>query len=428
VFSRLRQLLNQGGAQLRSSAPGLLGAEARLNGHSVYLAATDPGRARGAIGVAEARALSALLRQARQTGHPVILLLDSAGARVDEGLPALGAFRQLFREALLTRLAGVPMLALLGRSCFGGASMLACVCMRRAFGPDTRLGASGPAVIEAHEGKQRFDASDPARVSALFGASARRIVLMDDLFDVDSEDWPAVVSRWLATLDDSRPWDLRTAHAALETRLLHRGPLPPDECAGSALRERVAVLLPPGYDARFDGPVFSTAPGPARGKAVFAGCVSGSTVTALDCWRLSDRLLALANGHPGSPIVLVLDAQAHAPTVADETVLLSEYLVHLSLVIGRLARSGHRVALWLPGAASGAAYVAFASPADRVSVLPSARVSILPAAAQQRIIGEVLEQAIDVHAVLAAGVADAVLDSRLAAYAREQILRPGNTT
>lgn len=424
MSSTLTRLLDQLEVQSRFCAPGLLGGEARLDAHRVYLAATDPARARGAIGVAEAQALSALLVAARHARYPVVLLLDSAGARVDEGLPALGAFRRLFREALLTRLAGVPMLALLGRSCFGGASMLACVCTRRAFRADSRLGASGPAVVEAHEGTARFDSRDQARVTTLFGASARRALLPGDLFDVDSEHWAGVVTQWLGTISHSGSWDPPATHAALEDRLHRNGLLRADAPADPAMRDRAALLLPPGYDPVLQGTVFSAAPGPARGKAVFAGCLSGRTVTALDCWRLSDRLLTLGVEHPGCPVVLVLDAEAHAATLADESVLLSEYLVHLSMVIADLARSGHRVAVWLPGAASGAAYVAFASPADRVSVSPSARVSILPAVAQQRIIGQVLEQPLDVQTVLAAGVADAVLDSRLDAYARAT-LRPG---
>ena len=49
--------------------------------------------------------MSSLLARARDEGAPIVLLLDSSGARVDEGLPALGAFRVLLRETLLTRLA-----------------------------------------------------------------------------------------------------------------------------------------------------------------------------------------------------------------------------------------------------------------------------------------------------------------------------------
>jgi hypothetical protein len=237
------------------------------------------------------------------------------------------------------------------------------------------------------------------------------------LYDVDAERWPDVVAQGLSRISDAAAWDVQSAHASLERRLHRCGMLLADESADVTLRERVAPLLPPGYVPVCEGSVFSAAPVPGRGKAVFAGCVCGRTVTARDCWWLSERLMTLGLEHPGCPVVLVLDAQAHAATVADESVLVSEYLVHLSMVIAQLARSGHRTALWLPGAASGAAYVAFASPAGRVSVLPSARVSILPALAQQRIIGQALGAQTDVQSVLAAGVADAVLDSRLDAYA-----------
>ena len=109
------------------------------------------------------------LRQRAQRLRPLFLLLDSAGAKVDEGLAALGAFRRLFREALLTRLAGVPMFALLGRACFGGASMLATLCNARVYSERTLLGASGPAVIQALAGRDQLDAGDTTAVQALDG-------------------------------------------------------------------------------------------------------------------------------------------------------------------------------------------------------------------------------------------------------------------
>jgi hypothetical protein len=151
---------------------------------------------------------------------------------------------------------------------------------------------------------------------------------------------------------------------------------------------------------------------------VFAGCLSGTVVTARDCWILSQRLIELSASHPRSPIVLVLDAESHAATIADEQVLLADYLVHLSLIVLALSRAGHQTELWLPGAAAGAAYLAFAAPVDRVCVASSARVSILPAMAQQQIIGQILEPTTQVQSVLDAGVADSVLDGRLEAYAR----------
>src|SRR3954452_6846778 len=69
-----------------------------IGGRSILVAGTDASRSRGAIGVAEAVLLGEALSAARSESAPIFLLLDSAGAKVDEGLVALGAFRRLFRE------------------------------------------------------------------------------------------------------------------------------------------------------------------------------------------------------------------------------------------------------------------------------------------------------------------------------------------
>jgi len=141
---------------------------------AVAIAATDRHIAGGSFGVVESQALSALLQHSRNDGVPVILCLDSAGARLDEGLPALGAFRQLYRHFLDLRLAGVPTLAVLGRDCFGGASMLAAACGQRVYSPVSRLAMSGPAVIQALGGRQELDAEDAGAVTALDGRRGAR--------------------------------------------------------------------------------------------------------------------------------------------------------------------------------------------------------------------------------------------------------------
>jgi hypothetical protein len=87
--------------------------------------------------------------------------------------------------------------------------------------------------------------------------------------------------------------------------------------------------------------------------------------------------------------------------------------VHLSLVIAALALAGRRLVLWIPGAASGASYVAFAAAVEQVSVLPAARVEILPAAAVRQILGAAPAPTVDIDALIEAGVADGLLDTRL---------------
>ena len=424
---RIAALLDDASAPVER-AGAMLTASGTIAGLRVQVAASDPALARGAIGVVEAAALARLLRSAREQRQPALLLLDSAGARVDEGLPALGAFRRLFREALTSRVAHVPLIALLGPACFGGASMLACICERRLYLPQTRLAASGPAVIEGASGKAQFDAKDRDAVFALMGAPARKMWHDEDAIVEDSA--AAMRAAAVRALAATRPGgeaaaldrgaagqsgeailsDLAAVHRRLRERLAGAGLLIADPAAAAPVQ--LARLLPAGYTPVAAGSAFLARPAPHSNKAVFLGAV-GAPVNAFACWQLADWLLGLTSTHPGSPLVLILDAEAHAASVADERVLLSDYIVHLSLAIFHAARAGQRAVLWLPGAASGASYVAFAAPVDRVSALPAARIAILPAGAVRRILGEARGAEPPAADWIETGVADALLDARL---------------
>jgi len=327
----------------------------------------------------------------------------------------------LFREALLTKLARVPLIALLGSACFGGASLLACACDRRVYLPQTRIAASGPAVIEGASGKHQLDAANREAVHALMGAQARAPLHRDDALVDDS---PAAAREAAARLLAAAmvPLDLAANHAILRDRLVGAGMLRHGTSAANLDAPHLAPVLPAGYAPLIAGHVFLAQPAARSGKAVFLGAV-GAPVDALACWQLADWLLPLTDSHPESPLVLILDAEAHAATVADERVLLSDYLVHLSLSIARVAQAGQRSVLWLPGAASGASYVAFAAPVDRVSALPSARIAILP----PRTVRQILRAEAQLNGSgpaanasasewIEAGVADALLDRRLQRY------------
>jgi hypothetical protein len=408
---------------LAHSAAGttLMAGAGRVEGEQVWVAATDPHRARGALGVGEADALCALFQAARREVHPLLLLVDSAGAKVDEGLAALGAFRRLFREALLTRLAGVPMLALLGKACFGGASMLACVCGLRVYSSETLLAVSGPGVIEALGGRGELDAADANQVRALMGGAARGRLSMSESLATDSMSaFRDSAARLLRDSGDLRTApDCGTQHSLLGQRLtrgdVEPGPPPPAQLDLSI--RRLERLVPPGYSPAARGHVCMALPPAGSDRPAFLGTLSGGAVGADACWRLADALLDLHRSNPKSPVVLLLDAVGHAATRRDEASMLSAYLAHLSLAGGWLAQCGHDVSLWIPGAAAGAVYVAFAAPAQRVSALHGARIRILPEAAVRQILGASAEQPVDPDAWLRTGVIDAFLDRRLEGYA-----------
>jgi hypothetical protein len=392
----------------------VLAAKGRIGGTVVWIAATDASRARGAIGVAEAEILCELLREARKMPAPVFLLLDSAGAKVDEGLAALGAFRWLYREALLTRLAAIPMFALLGRACFGGASMLATLCNLRVYSPRTLLGVSGPAVIQALAGSDQLDAADATAVRALMGGEAR--AKLGDLELLAADDVTAFRARALE-LVASTPMslDIGADHAQLAQRLGAESALarPPDE----ALR-RMQQIAPAGYTCTARGGVVRAIAPHSCSQPVFVGVLSGGAIGAAASWTLADELIQLHQSHPGTAVVLVLDANGHAATPHDEALLLSQYITHFALTAAWLAAQNHRVMLWIPGQAAGAVYVAFASPAEHVAALATAQLRILPQAAVRQILGATPADTSDTETWIRTGVVDALLDSRFAHYAQ----------
>jgi malonate decarboxylase beta subunit len=413
---RLDALLDPGSAAECLASGRVLTARGTLEGRAVRVAASDPSTAHGAIGTQEADALIRLVEAAQAHAEPVIWLLDSAGANVEQGLAALGAFRRLHRAALSARAAGVQMLALLGRSCFGGASMLACLCHVRSYLPQTRLATSGPAVIQAAAGTDELDASDQRAVSALMGSASRVLLHAEDAVREDTLPAArAAAASWLRV--PSHTPAVAVQHAQLGARLGAAGVVLDSVRAAEAdaARERaVSALLPAGYRPSLHGSLFSALPTPDSGRALFLGALGGAPIGALECWILADWLLAAHASHAGSPVVLVLDARSHAARVRDERVLLSDYLVHFSTVVDHLSRNGHRCVLWIPGEASGASYVAFAAAVDRVSALPSARIAVLPGRAVEQILGAPVQSRKEDW--FDTGVADAMLDARPARY------------
>ena len=376
---------------------------------AVAIAATDRHIAGGSFGVVESQALSALLQHSRNDGVPVILCLDSAGARLDEGLPALGAFRQLYRHFLDLRLAGVPTLAVLGRDCFGGASMLAAACGQRVYSPVSRLAMSGPAVIQALGGRQELDAEDAGAVTALMGGAARvRLQPADRLCTDTPGDFRQAALEWTEQRDPESQLDLRDQHNQLGTRLLERAMAPsPQSNAETAPPAALLEVVPPGFQARtIDGVLIGRTT--KNSPDTFFGLVSREPVGALALWTLAGACLSAADSRPGEAIMLLLDAPGQAPTLRDERVMLSQYVAHLALVLSHLRLSGHRVTLQVLGEAAGGIYVALAAPATRVVALPGANVQILPPAAMARVIGRHSARG-NVDDYLRAGVVDTII-------------------
>jgi acetyl-CoA carboxylase alpha subunit len=408
ALQRIEGLLDPGSfVPAASAAQGSLRAgNGMLGGKAVTIAATDRDVAGGSFGVAESHALSDLVRQDRAANLPFIFCLDSAGARLDEGLPALGAFRQLYRQILDLRLAGVPMLALLGRDCFGGASMLAATCGQRVYTIGSRLAMSGPAVIQALGGRNELDASDGQAVNALMGGTARAAMESAGRLNEDTlYAFRQAALDWLAR--PGIPPDLREQHNRLGARLLKHDMAPSPAATSPRLPDTFLELVPTTFEAReadgvMTGRILPTAPNN------YFGFVGGAPVGALTAWMLAGECLQFADAHPGDALTLLLDSPGQAPTFRDERVMLSEYVAHLALVLSGIREAGHRLTLQVLGDAAGGIYVALAAPAVRVVALPGASVQVLPPAAIARVLRRQSPQA-SIDDYLQSGVIDTLV-------------------
>jgi acetyl-CoA carboxylase carboxyltransferase component len=99
---------------------GVVGAAGRVGGRAVFCFAQDSRFAGGSLGTAGADTIVRILRHARRARVPVIGLVESAGARMQEGVGALAGYGRIFREHVL--LSGrVPQISVLtGVSAGGG--------------------------------------------------------------------------------------------------------------------------------------------------------------------------------------------------------------------------------------------------------------------------------------------------------------------
>ncbi|HEX3098489.1 MAG TPA: carboxyl transferase domain-containing protein [Usitatibacter sp.] len=389
------------------SAGNVTIARGTLGGRAVHAALVDSRFASGAIGSREAERLGALFRVAAIERSPVVLFLDSAGAKVSEGLAALGAFRQLFRAGLDAAFSGAPMAALLGRNCFGGSSMLAHLAAHRLFSPATRLGMSGPAVIAAAGQMDPLDEMFRAMAEAAMSPAARTKASPANEAWAPGSDLSAWLAAALAPVAEPAAAFL-ARHAALAERL---GPPAAAPSPEPVRRRDLERIYPEGYEARESAGFLEGCGRGAAGEEPFLGIVGGTPLAAARAWRFADA--AWRERGPGT-LRVFLDCASHATRLDEEKLVLSEYVVDMSVALAAAARRGRDVHLTILGKAGGGVYVALAAPAGRVSSVHGADIQVLPGSAVAAILGESREALPSFDNYRAARVADEELRLGLA--------------
>ena len=106
-----------GGAQRRFYGDGVVTGTGLIDGRRVYVFAQDFTVVGGSLGERHAKKICLVMDMAIQTGSPIIGLIDSGGARIQEGLGHYGSL--FFRNTLAAGV--VPQISVILGPCAGGA-------------------------------------------------------------------------------------------------------------------------------------------------------------------------------------------------------------------------------------------------------------------------------------------------------------------
>jgi acetyl-CoA carboxylase carboxyltransferase component len=145
--ARIDLLCDQGSFHaVRSEAgDGVIAGSGRVGGRPVYVWAQNVKHKGGSLGQGGGESIVSTIHAADKAGAPVVGFLHSGGARLQEGVAALGAYASIFRA---TSRARVPQISVICGPCAGGAAYspsLGTLVMM--VGDDSQMFLTGPRVI-----------------------------------------------------------------------------------------------------------------------------------------------------------------------------------------------------------------------------------------------------------------------------------------
>ena len=124
-----------------------------IDGAPAYVYAQDFTVKGGSVGMAHARKVLKVLELAEKTGAPVFAILDTAGARLDEGVDAMNAYAVM--AGRVSALSGVvPQVAIVLGQCGGIASAIAGMSDVTIMSANGALFVNGPQVVSTVAGKE----------------------------------------------------------------------------------------------------------------------------------------------------------------------------------------------------------------------------------------------------------------------------------
>ena len=132
---------------------GVVGGLGTVDGRPIACYAQDARFLGGSLGAAHADTIDRVLQIAERSRIPVVAVVESGGARLQEGIAALGGYSRIFRRTV--QLTGVvPQISIVGGLSAGGGcyspALTDCVVMTRA----AAMFLTGPAIVREVTGEE----------------------------------------------------------------------------------------------------------------------------------------------------------------------------------------------------------------------------------------------------------------------------------
>ena len=134
-------------------ADGVVTGCATIDGRLVHLASQDFTVAGGAAGETHSKKVAEMMAMSLKTGSPFVLINDSGGARVQEGIDSLAGYASVFYNNVM--LSGtVPQISLICGPCAGGAAYSPALTDFVIQTKQARMFITGPQVIKQVTGEE----------------------------------------------------------------------------------------------------------------------------------------------------------------------------------------------------------------------------------------------------------------------------------
>jgi acetyl-CoA carboxylase carboxyltransferase component len=163
---RLEELCDQGSfAPLRTEArsphlgpranagDGVVAGAGRICGRPVFCYAQDPAFMGGSLGVAHADSIVRVMRLAARAGTPVVGLVESGGARLQEGHGALAGYGRIFRASVELS-ARAPQISIVTGVSAGGGAYSPALTDFVVMTAGSRMFLTGPQIVQEALGEQ----------------------------------------------------------------------------------------------------------------------------------------------------------------------------------------------------------------------------------------------------------------------------------